>query len=285
MQGPISENAGPVAAAGRRELMLRVLSALVMAPLAIWVAYVGGWPFLVLWTAAAAFLFWEWCGLVVEGHRPRLVMIGALLFMASAGLIFVERFELAGLIALAGGLSIGASAPTNRRAWSMAGFFYATTILFAPVLLRGDPRLGLVSILFLFAVVWTTDILAYFVGRAIGGPKLWPAVSPKKTWSGAVGGLLGALVGGLAVLAGAGLRVSAASALLCLGLSVAAQAGDLFESFVKRRFGAKDSSHLIPGHGGLMDRLDGFLAAAGVGLLVGIMRGGFRSPALGLLVW
>ena len=112
--------------------------------------------------------------------------------------------------------------------------------------------------LFLFAIVWATDIAAYFAGRTIGGPKLMPAVSPKKTWSGAIGGALGAVVAGLIVVESAGLGVTPALVILAFMLSAVAQAGDLIESAIKRHFGAKDSSALIPGHGGLMDRLDGF---------------------------
>ncbi|HZD91566.1 MAG TPA: phosphatidate cytidylyltransferase, partial [Pseudolabrys sp.] len=138
---------------------------------------------------------------------------------------------------------------------------------------------------FLFAIVWATDILAYFGGRTIGGPKLWPAISPKKTWSGGICGALGAMALCVTGAAWAGASDLAAIAVLALVLSMAAQAGDFFESWVKRRFGAKDASQLIPGHGGVMDRLDGFWAAALVGCLIGLARGGFDGAARGLLVW
>ena len=114
------------------------------------------------------------------------------------------------------------------------------------------------AILFLFAIVWATDIAAYFAGRALGGPKLCRAVSPKKTWSGAIGGTLGGDPGGARCRQVRGLAVAPSLVLVALVLSVVAQAGDLFESALKRHFGAKDASQLIPGHGGLMDRLDGF---------------------------
>jgi len=134
-------------------------------------------------------------------------------------------------------------------------------------------------------VTWATDILAYFVGRVVGGPKLWRRVSPNKTWSGAIGGAAGAIVAGLAVVHLAQIANSLAVAGLALLLSVASQAGDMFESALKRRFGVKDASHLIPGHGGIMDRLDGFLAAAALAAIIGIARGGMDAPARGLLVW
>jgi phosphatidate cytidylyltransferase len=133
--------------------------------------------------------------------------------------------------------------------------------------------------------VWTTDALAYFAGRALGGPKLMPAVSPKKTWSGAAGGTLGAVAAGLIVVKVAGLQVTVAVAAVALMLSVVSQIGDLVESAVKRRFNAKDASQLIPGHGGLMDRLDGFLTAVLAATMVGLLRGGFEAPARGLLIW
>ncbi len=153
------------------------------------------------------------------------------------------------------------------------------------MVLRSDPEFGLPAVLFLFAVVWSTDILGYFVGRTIGGPRLAPHISPKKTWSGACGGALGALAAGIAVVYIAGGTALLPVACVAFVLSIASQAGDLFESAVKRRFGVKDASHVIPGHGGLMDRLDGFIAASGVAALVGIMRGGLDASARGLLLW
>lgn len=169
--------------------------------------------------------------------------------------------------------------------WIIAGVVYAAAMFAAPVLLRGDAAFGLLAIVLLFAIVWSTDIFGYFAGRAIGGPKLMPAVSPKKTWSGAIAGTLGAMIVAVLVARIFGTFSVAAIAGVALLLSVCAQAGDLFESFVKRKFGVKDSSQLIPGHGGVMDRLDGFWAAALVGCLIGVARGGFDAPACGLLVW
>ena len=163
-----------------------------------------------------------------------------------------------GLGALAGAVF----APAERRLWVIAGIGYAGGMVMAPVMLRADAGFGFAVILLLFAIVWATDILGYFAGRAFGGPKLWPAVSPKKTWSGAIAGTLGAVVVALLVAAQFGSFDRIAIIAVALLLSVVAQAGDLFESWVKRQFDAKDASHLIPGHGGVMDRLDGFWAAA-----------------------
>ena len=168
--------------------------------------------------------------------------------------------------------------------WRVAGMIYAAIVFMAPVLLRADVNNGFVALVFLFAIVWMTDIMGYVVGRAFGGPKLWPAVSPNKTRSGAIGGMAGALAAGIVIAAALSLAVLPI-AILSVILSMMAQAGDLFESAIKRRFGAKDTSHLIPGHGGLMDRLDGFITAALVAALIGIVRGGFSTAATGLLVW
>ena len=167
----------------------------------------------------------------------------------------------------------------------IAGIFYAGVMLAAPLILRAEAEFGFLVMLLLFAIVWTTDIFGYFAGRAFGGPKLMPAVSPKKTWSGAVAGTLGAMIVAVLVAGLFGSFNMIAIAGIALLLSVVSQLGDLLESWVKRQFGAKDASQLIPGHGGVMDRLDGFWAAALVACLIGLLRGGFDAPARGLLVW
>ena len=158
-------------------------------------------------------------------------------------------------------------------------------LLLAPMLLRVDQQYGFVAIVLLFAIVWTTDVFAYFAGRAIGGPRLAPGISPKKTWAGAIAGALGAVIVAIVIASYFGAFDKRTIALIALLLSVCAQLGDLFESGVKRRFSAKDASGLIPGHGGVMDRLDGFWAAALAGCLVGLLRGGFDNAARGLLIW
>src|SRR5205085_4312008 len=130
----------------------------------------------------------------------------------------------------------GGPSPVAFVGWMIAGLAYAAVLAVAPAILRADAALGFVAIVFLFAIVWSTDVFAYFAGRALGGPKLMPAVSPKKTWSGTAGGTLGAVASGLIVVKAAGLQVSVAVAAVALMLSVVSQAGDLLESAVKRRF-------------------------------------------------
>jgi phosphatidate cytidylyltransferase len=267
------------------ELALRIASGLVLAPLAIALAYVGGWSFAVFWGAAAAVVLWEWF-VLVTGRSDRALLISGLAGLMLALVLAATGHGLAAtIVLLVGGLGTSALAPTARRWWVAGGVPYAGAIGVAPVLLRADPDYGFGAIMLLFAAVWATDIAAYFAGRALGGPKLMPRVSPKKTWSGALGGIAAAIVAALVVAKLAGVTAWLAIATLALALSVVAQAGDLFESFVKRRFGVKDSSHLIPGHGGLMDRLDGFVTAAVLAGVIGLLRGGFAAPGRGLLVW
>ena len=218
--------------------------------------------------------------------------------LAVAALVeFRERPITAMLLIVLGAIASLIFAQRRHRLWVTAGIGYAGAMLLAPMFLRADPDYGLFALLLLFGVVWTTDIMAYFTGRALGGPKLCPAISPKKTWSGAVGGamcatvvalLLPRILGAVAsneVAAAIKLVHPGVLALLGVMLSVLAQLGDLLESWIKRRFGAKDASHLIPGHGGVMDRLDGFWAAAVAACLIGLVHGGLSNAALGLLIW
>jgi phosphatidate cytidylyltransferase len=269
----------------RSELTLRVVSSAVLAPFAVALAYLGGWPFLVFWAIAACGIFWEWRA-ILRDPGPTLKGLGECAIAVAGASAMSGRIGAAAIF-LGLGMAVEAVLATaaHFRLWAAAGVLYAGGLLIACVLLRGDAQYGLIAIVLLFAVVWTTDILAYFVGRFVGGPKLWARVSPKKTWSGAIGGLAGAFAASLVVAHYAHLANSLAVAALALVLSVASQAGDLFESAFKRRFGVKDAGHVIPGHGGIMDRLDGFLAAVVVAAVIGVARGGLEAPARGLLVW
>ena len=233
------------AATARSNLTLRIVSSLVLAPLALVAAWLGGLLFVLFWVIAASIVLREWMGLVVQAKLRGFALID----------------------------------------WLAAGIAYAVVLLFAPLILRRDPALGFAAIAFLFAVVWASDIAAYFAGRAVGGPKLWPAVSPKKTWSGAIAGTLGGVAAGLLTAKLLGVPVAPMLVLVAALLSMVAQAGDLLESAIKRHFGAKDAGSIIPGHGGLMDRLDGFLTAAAAAAMVGLIRGGLDGSARGLLVW
>lgn len=270
---------------GSGDLWLRVGSALVLAPLAIGTAYLGGWPFALFWSLAAIGVFWEWSTLVADSERRSIIMVGGAALVIALALAASGRLMGAIVVTALGIIATAPIAPAQHRGWVAAGVPYAAAIGIAPIALRSDAEDGFVAVMFLFAIVWTTDIVAYFLGRLIGGPKLLPRVSPKKTWSGAISGLAAAVLAAIAVAKAAGLSGLYSIALIAAILSAVAQAGDLFESRLKRKFGAKDSSHLIPGHGGLMDRLDGFVFAAAVAALIGVVRGGVEAPAHGLLAW
>lgn len=155
----------------------------------------------------------------------------------------------------------------------LAGWLYMLSGAASLHWLRSDTAVGLIDVLFLLVVVWSSDIGAYIAGRLIGGPKLAPAISPGKTWSGAIGGLVCAMAIGLLVTRFAAPGLVLHTLVVAGGLSIASQLGDLLESACKRHFGVKDSGHLIPGHGGAFDRLDGVLAAAPVAVLLALALG------------
>jgi phosphatidate cytidylyltransferase len=277
-----------------RNFKRRLASALVLAPIVLASTYAGGLVFLLVCLIAAAAILWEWIALVL-GHRgnARFFAPGLAALILAATAIGLGHISQAIVLIAAGTVITGAtvilfSSPRfalNSALWAACGVVYASVVLVCPAVLRNDPDYGLAALLFLFATVWATDIFAYLTGRTLGGPLLWPRLSPNKTWSGAIGGLLGGVAAGIAVAYASGGTRGAVAGVLALVLSVVAQGGDLFESAIKRRFGVKDTSHLIPGHGGVMDRLDGFLVAALAAVLIGILRQSVAAPARGLLAW
>jgi phosphatidate cytidylyltransferase len=275
--------AAPAVEQGSRNLVLRVIAALVLAPAAVAIAYAGGWLWTALVTLAAIGLYVEWL-MIVGAVRERRVVASGIVALAISGLCLATGRIDASLVALVLGFAAVALFSRERRHWTAAGFVYAATAELASVLVRHDQTHGFVALILILLVVWVTDIGGYFAGRGIGGPKLWPRVSPKKTWAGAFGGFTASMVvsGGFVAF-----NLGKAGPLLLMGamLSVASQLGDLMESAVKRRFGVKDSSHLIPGHGGLMDRLDGFVAAVVMAAIFGLLRGGADGVGRGLMVW
>jgi phosphatidate cytidylyltransferase len=269
------------------DLRPRVISGVVMIVAALAATLVGGFPFLVFWGVAAIGVAWEWQRLI-GGERQGLRTIASIAaLVAAAPWALYAHARISVLILIAGAVAVGAAADKDLRIPAGNGVIYAGAAMLAPTLLRASPTEGLAAMLWLFAIVWGTDIGAYFGGRLLGGPKLWPAISPGKTWSGALVGALASTI--LAALTAAaavpgGVRVVP---LLVLGLvaSALSQAGDLFESAMKRRAGVKDSSRLIPGHGGLMDRLDGFIVAAAFAAAVAWTRSQGPWIAPGLLNW
>lgn len=271
---------------GGGDLRQRTASALVLVPLALVSAYFGGFVFAVVWTAASVAVLSEWTRVAALAPQRALVGAGGVA-LALAAAALASGHQWAGLIILflgAATLFALARPGFSARGWAAGGMFASAAAALPVIALRGGDSFGLVAVLFLMAVVWATDIAAYFVGRSFGGPKLWPRLSPNKTWSGAVGGTLAGVLAGVGVAEAAGLSGHLAIAGLSFLVSLAGQGGDLAESAFKRRFGVKDAGHLIPGHGGLMDRLDGFAVAAVVALLVALARNA-GHPATGLMVW
>ena len=245
-QDAATKGAGASGGLGKRigaELTLRTAAALALMAVALIAAWAGGFPFLACWLLASALVLWEWQRLIGGERLPARLAVGALTLVAASpfALHGSEKSALAALVVGAVVAGWVAGADLRSRLWSGAGVLYAGALMASPVLLRASPAYGLAAILWLYAVVWATDSMAYFGGRLIGGPKLWPRVSPGKTWAGAlVGAAAGALVGSLVGVLAAPSSVRFAPFLeLGLAASIVAQLGDLLESAVKRRFGAR----------------------------------------------
>jgi phosphatidate cytidylyltransferase len=261
-------------------LLLRVLSASVLAPLAVAAAWFGGPLLAVLALLAAGLMGWEWGRLTDRGRfggRGALVTATQLAAALAAALDW-PAVGLAALVlgALARLLWTGEDGDSDL--WAGIGTLWIGAGCVALLWLGADALTGRATLLWLFAVVWATDSAAYLVGRTVGGPRLAPRWSPKKTWSGALGGIAAAGLVGAITANILGFSMLSPVFWLSMGLSAAAQAGDLVESAAKRRFGVKDASGLIPGHGGLLDRLDGMLAALVVAAILALARG--ASPVM-----
>ena len=264
------------------DLAPRIASAVVLVAVAVGTAVAGGLPFAILWWLAALAIHWEWQRLIGSGRDPVRLVFGALAIALAAIASPYDAGAWSLVLLVVGAIATGWSGRNHRGAAGF-GVIYAGLLPLALGLLRGSETRGLEAVLWLFAVVWGTDIMAYFGGRLIGGPKLWRRISPSKTWSGFLIGIGSGAVAGLAVAYAWG----AGWMLVPLGVvaGTVAQGGDLFESVLKRRFGVKDSSGLIPGHGGVMDRLDGFLTAAVFAACFGLLRLGATQAAAGLMQW
>jgi len=271
------------------ELGLRIASGLVLALLALGSAWLGGYAFELFWLIAGLLVLKEWNDIQrIDAGRRAVSLLSAFaayviaVYMidqaenrgaAPSLVFFLPVFGVAILLLILSGGKL------KERVWYAAGPLYASGTLIPPVVLRLHPSDGGVAILWLFLCVWVSDIGAFFVGRKLGGPKLWPRVSPKKTWSGFLGGLVTGSLGAIGAvlyarsiwgdvwLGGTALVIVSVIAVL------AAVAGDLFESAVKRRFGVKDSGSILPGHGGVMDRLDSFIFASIFTFVVVWVRG------------
>lgn len=261
-------------------LALRILSAAILAPLAVLAAWLGGPLLAGLTILAVAGMGWEWGRLTDQGRFGATGMLVAAMAVAGASLA-AWGWPIAGIGALLAGAAARLVWPTREpgaNLWAAIGTLWIGAPCIAALWLASDPASGRATLLWLFALVWATDTAAYVVGRWAGGPRLAPRWSPKKTWSGALGGLAAAALVGVITANILGISMLSPVSWLSMVLSVAAQFGDLVESAAKRRFGVKDSSGLIPGHGGLLDRLDGLLAALTVAALLTLAGG--ASPVM-----
>ncbi|WP_421579692.1 phosphatidate cytidylyltransferase [Shinella sp. M31] len=267
------------------ELRLRILSGIVLAAVVLAATWYGGLAFRLLAAAISVLVYYEWSTITrLPDSDFRGNAFGWATVAGIAGLVIFGFDELALPVLLtATVLSVLYALAVTKNGWLAGGIVYSGLTAISLAAIRGDTGEGFAAMIFIFAVVWATDILAYFVGRAIGGPKLAPPISPGKTWSGAIGGAVSAVIAGTLVHAAFfplnGLWIP----VIALVLSVCSQIGDLFESFIKRRFGVKDSSRLIPGHGGVMDRVDGLVFACFAAFLIAlgdaIVSGAANAPA------
>ena len=267
------------------ELRLRILSGIVLAVVVLAATWFGGFFFRALSAAIALLVYYEWSTMTRLMDKDfRGNAFGWLSVALIAGLVLFGFDDLAlPLLIGATGLGVLYACLSSASGWLPGGIVYSGLTAISLAAIRGEGADGFAAMVFIFAVVWATDILAYFIGRAIGGPKLAPSISPGKTWSGAIGGAVSAVFAGtlvhMAFFPLNGLWVPA----IALVLSVFSQVGDLFESFIKRRFGVKDSSRLIPGHGGVMDRVDGLVFACFAAFLIALgdalVSGSANTPA------
>ncbi len=278
--GRVNDNPAPSPAVSG-DLRTRLLAALALAPLVLLAAWAGGAWFGLLLLAGVALMAREWVDIVHGGETRQFVLH---VVAGVSGLLAGAWPQKAGLFLSLAGLAWLASLWLTARALRgftihhVTGPLYIAAAALAMMALRASPTCGASAIFFLFAVVWSADSLAYFTGRALGGPKFAPRISPKKTWSGFFGAVAGgALAGGVFALVGGW----PAGPLFLIGALLGGfeQFGDLYESAMKRRFGVKDSGTLIPGHGGILDRVDGLVAAAVLALIIGALATGTLHDA------
>lgn len=274
-----SGDTGPRSAPRKRGLRVRVLTTLILVPPAV-VAVHFGFPWFDLMVAVTACLMGrEWAALTGAARRATLSILIGGTCVAAIGGVAIGGLDLA-IALIAAGIAaalIAAAAWPGKGAWSALGVLWIALPCVSIVWLRADPDAGRETVLWLLCAVWATDIGAFFAGRAIGGPRLAPTISPGKTWAGLVGGVLSSVVVGVVaawLVAPGRWGLVVTLGLVSAGLAIVAQAGDLAESGLKRHFGFKDSGDIVPGHGGALDRLDGLLAAAPAIALLHMVSGG-----------
>ncbi|MEM9683885.1 MAG: phosphatidate cytidylyltransferase [Pseudomonadota bacterium] len=267
--------AQPLAPPKPGSLRLRLVSAAVLLPAAILVVWLGSWWLAAFLAVLSGAMCWEWSNLC----NPSRIDVWSIMLVAggAAPLVFVA-FGFEGMLwllaaALVALVALALAGRLEYPAVCIPGLPYIAVGICCIVWLRADPEHGLLTVVWAATAIVATDVGAYFVGRNVGGPKLAPRVSPNKTWSGLFGGMIFAGLTGLII----GVWVGAAWIAMAIGgmaIALISQAGDLIESALKRKFGAKDASQLIPGHGGFLDRFDGYLTAMPAAALMSAFAGG-----------
>jgi phosphatidate cytidylyltransferase len=256
------------------DLGLRAASGVGLGLLALLLFWLGGWWSASLLALGAALMVWEFREMVL-GQGAGTTTLGLLsILAAAASVIATEALEMRfGVTLVACVAVVLATAEGRRGRMAILGFLYISIAMMCIDGLRGDEKYGFAAVLWLIIIVIGADVGGYFAGRVFGGPKLWMRVSPKKTWSGFVGGILLAVLLGLIFSALTPGTFAAKVALMSALIAIVSVGGDLIESACKRYYGIKDSSNLLPGHGGVLDRLDGLMAAAIVAGLITFARG------------
>ncbi|WP_420409264.1 phosphatidate cytidylyltransferase [Hoeflea sp.] len=263
-----------------RELRLRIISGVILGVLVLALTWAGGIWFRFLAVAIMVLIHYEFSTMSGAAEKTPLANTIGWLAVVATGLFVLTSLPAMALAAITIGTAgtVFAGARGRDNVWAAVAVIYAGFSGLALAEIRGEGLFGLMAMMFVIAIVWSTDILAYFCGRALGGPKLAPRISPGKTWSGAIFGAAAGVAAGIAVALairqGGGWFIP----LVALALAVASELGDLFESWIKRRFHAKDSSRLIPGHGGVMDRVDGLVFAAFAAFVIGNLMPLTGSP-------
>ena len=253
-------------------LQARIITAAVAGPVVIVAAWLHPLTFLALVAATVVVMAREWSRMVMADRDDPGLFVGLCAVVGVGLAVGFASGPVWGLTALlVGGIAVALAAAALGMGWGrplLFGAIYLGVAAQAVIWLRTQPGIGDTLVIWLLVVVWATDIGAYAVGRSIGGPRLWPSLSPRKTWAGFGGGLLCAAAAGLVLQAAIVGGIWSAVAVLAVVVSLATQAGDLLESRLKRRYGLKDTGRLLPGHGGVLDRLDGLLIAAPLFALV-----------------
>ena len=261
------------------DLGIRTLSAVVLVPVVLFVVWRGGVLFTGFLAVLGILMAREWVQISFAGSRTQLLVhyLAAIAFVVGAPGQVVICLLFLTLVSLL------IQRKMNPGFWTLIGIAYIGLPILGFDLIRGSLDFGFLAVVWCMVIVWSADVMAYFFGRIIGGPKMAPRISPKKTWAGMAGAIFGAVLVSICVSYFSGLGVWPLSGLAAL-FAVVEQGGDIFESAFKRHYGVKDSGNLIPGHGGILDRIDGLSAVVVGAAIIGFVHNP-ASPAAGLLLW